>query len=84
MLKITLITTALLATSPLFANTSANATAEIKTEQPSILHNVTQEVKNTTHKAWHGIQNTALNVDRGVQKEVKKSRTVTKNAWENA
>ena len=83
MLKITLITTALLATSPLFANTSVNATADIKTEQPSILHNVTQGVKNTAHKAGHGIQNTAVKVDHGVEKGVDKTRTVTKNAWEN-
>lgn len=83
MLKITLITTALLATSPLFANTSVNATADIKTEQPSILHNVTQGVKNTAHKAGHGIQNTAVKVDHGVEKGVDKTRTVTKNACEN-
>lgn len=83
MLKITLITTALLATSPLFANTSVNATADIKTEQPSILHNVTQGVKNTAHKAGHGIQNTAVKVDHGVEKGVDKTLTVTKNAWEN-
>ncbi|ALD02012.1 hypothetical protein AMQ28_06305 [Acinetobacter sp. TTH0-4] len=83
MLKITLITTALLATSPLFANTSVNATADIKTEQPSILHNVTQGVKDTTHKAGHGIQNTAVKVDHGVEKGVDKTRNVTKNAWEN-
>ena len=83
MLKTTLITTALLATSPLFANTSVNATAEIKTEQPSILHNVTQGVKDTAHKAGHGIQNTAVKVDHGVEKGVDKTRTVTKNAWEN-
>lgn len=83
MLKITLITTALLATSPIFANTSVNATADIKTEQPSILHNVTQGVKNTAHKAGHGIQNTVVKVDHGVEKGVDKTRTVTKNAWEN-
>ena len=79
MLKTTLITTALLATSPLFANTSVN----IKTDQPSILHNVTQGVKDTAHKAGHGIQNTAVKVDHGVEKGVDKTRTVTKNAWEN-
>ena len=83
MLKTTLITTALLATSPLFANTSVNATADIKTEQPSILHNVTQGVKDTAHKAGHGIQNTAVKVDHSVEKGVDKTRTVTKNAWEN-
>ncbi|TCB51922.1 hypothetical protein E0H80_03980 [Acinetobacter sp. ANC 4779] len=57
-LKTALITTALLATSPLFANTTVQATADVTTEQPGLLHSLSNGVKNTTHTVGQGIQNT--------------------------
>lgn len=72
MLKTTVIATALLASSPLFANTdvSANASAEVGTNG-GILSNIGQ-----------GIHNTADKVGNGLEKGVDKTREVSKDAWD--
>lgn len=95
MIQATFITTALLATGPLFANTSVNATAEIKTEQSGLLSNLSHGVKNTAqkvgqsvqgtaHTAGQGIQKTTVTVDHLADKGLNKTLSVSENALENA
>lgn len=73
MLKTTVIATALLASSPLFANTdvSANASAEVGTNG-GVLSNIGQ-----------GIHHTAEKVGAGIEKGVVKTRDVSKDAWDD-
>lgn len=83
-IKTVLITTALLATSPLFANTAVNASAnaEVKTGEQGVLHSITSGVSNTAHKAGEGIQHTAEKVDQGVAVGVDKTRSTSKKVWD--
>lgn len=75
LIKTTVLTTALLATSPLFANTSTSGqvsgSAEVSTQNSGLLKNLSQ-----------GVHHTADRVGAGIEKGVDKTREVSKNTWE--
>lgn len=61
MIKTTVIATALFATAPLFANTTAsgqiNGSADVSTENQGLFQNVSQGVSNTANKVGSSIEN---------------------------
>ena len=70
MLKTTVLATALLATSPLFANTDVGASASVDANaNPGLLSQIGQ-----------GIHNTADKVGSGIETGVDKTREVSKDA----
>ena len=70
--KTTLITAALFATTPLFANTTASVEAKVDTQQPSVLQNLKQDINQSAHKAGDKIE-----------KGVDKTKTFTQEKWQD-
>ena len=68
--KTTLITAALFATTPLFANTAVEAKAEV--QQPNAVQNLKQDLNQTAQKAGDKIE-----------KGVDKTKTFTQEKWQD-
>ncbi|MEJ2899882.1 hypothetical protein [Acinetobacter sp. NS-4] len=83
MMKTVLITSAILASTPLWAQTATTAPANTSTHtQPAPYGDNPNIFKVLGHKAQQKVQHTAEKVDYGVQKGIAKVKPKVENAWE--
>ncbi|MDN5512776.1 hypothetical protein [Acinetobacter sp.] len=84
MMKTVLITSAILASTPLWAQTATTAPANTSTHtQPAPYGDNPSIFKVLGHKAQQKVQHTAEKVDYGVQKGIAKVKPKVENAWED-
>lgn len=84
MKTVVLITSAILASTPLWAQTATTAPANTSTHtQPAPYGDNPNIFKVLGHKAQQKVQHTAEKVDYGVQKGIAKVKPKVENAWED-